>query len=102
VVWQPHTYSRVRLLCSAFAAAFSDADHVVVTGVYAARETRPPGFSLAGLLEAMEHPDARQIDEFGGVVADVSARIEPDSVLLVFSAGDANRISAAVLNHLKT
>ena len=38
VVWQPHTYSRTRLLFQDFVAAFEQADHVLVTDIYAARE----------------------------------------------------------------
>jgi UDP-N-acetylmuramate--alanine ligase len=38
-VWQPHTYSRTRTLFTEFAGAFRDADHVLVTDIYAARES---------------------------------------------------------------
>ncbi|HSB67073.1 MAG TPA: UDP-N-acetylmuramate--L-alanine ligase, partial [Anaerolineales bacterium] len=41
VVWQPHTYSRTRLLFNDFITAFDQADHVVVTDIYAAREKEP-------------------------------------------------------------
>jgi UDP-N-acetylmuramate--alanine ligase len=99
-VWQPHTYSRVRLLCREFADSFSQADHVVVTGVFAAREQTPPGFTLAGLLAAMDHPDARQIDDLDAVTTDLIDRLEPGSVLLVLSAGDANRVSAEIFRKL--
>jgi len=102
VVWQPHTFSRLRLLCREFAAAFAGAGHVVVTAVFAAREAPPPDFSLAGLLAAMGHPDARQIDGLEAVAADLIDRLEPGSVLLVLSAGDANRVSAEVLRRLST
>ncbi|XP_062120331.1 uncharacterized protein LOC133834672 isoform X2 [Humulus lupulus] len=40
VVFQPHTYSRLAALKSDFANALSDADQVIITEVYAARETR--------------------------------------------------------------
>ena len=40
-VWQPHTYSRTRLLLAEFAAAFEQADEVVVTDIYPAREACP-------------------------------------------------------------
>lgn len=99
-VWQPHTYSRVRALCRDFSQAFGDADHVVVTGVFAARETPPPGFTLNEVLNLMQHPDVRQIDDLGAVAAGVVERIQPGSVLLVLSAGDANRVSAEVLRQL--
>ena len=37
-VWQPHTYSRTLGWLDDFGTAFDEADKVLVTGVYAARE----------------------------------------------------------------
>lgn len=37
-IFQPHRYSRVKHLAAEFAASFADADHVIVTPVYAASE----------------------------------------------------------------
>jgi UDP-N-acetylmuramate--alanine ligase len=39
-VWQPHTYSRTQTLFLEFSRAFKDADEVIVTEVYAAREPK--------------------------------------------------------------
>ena len=100
VTWQPHTYSRVQLLQDDFAAAFGDADHVVVTGVYAAREVQPEGFSLAHLVEAMGHPDAVQIDALEEAADYLKLNVRPGSVLLVLSAGNADRISEWVYQDL--
>ena len=38
-VWQPHTYSRTRLLYNEFTQAFTKADKVIVMDVYPARES---------------------------------------------------------------
>ena len=100
VTWQPHTFSRVALLSSEFSASFGEADHVVVTDVYAARESRPEGFSLKALVAAMGHPDARQIDGLEAAAQFLTAKLTPGSVLLVLSAGDADRISRLVYNDL--
>ena len=58
-VWQPHTYSRSLQLLDAFGAAFPDADQVIVTKVYAAREQIPAGFTHQQILDAIQHPAAR-------------------------------------------
>lgn len=53
-VWQPHTYSRTRLLQDDFIAAFDDADCVLITEIYAAREPQPSdGFSSVRLVEQL-------------------------------------------------
>ena len=37
-VFQPHTYTRTKSLINDFSEAFYDADHVLVSDIYAARE----------------------------------------------------------------
>ncbi len=101
VTWQPHTFSRIALLRDEFAGSFAGADHVIVTDVYAAREARPAGFSLASLVANMGHPDARQIDSPDAIVDELSARLAHGDVLLVLSAGDADKISEKVYERLR-
>jgi UDP-N-acetylmuramate--alanine ligase len=96
-VWQPHTYSRTQTLAAAFTTAFGDADHVLVTGVYAARETAPDGFSLQPLLDAIPHPDVHHFPTLEEVTAYLQAHLRPGDVLLVMSAGDADQISQTLL-----
>jgi UDP-N-acetylmuramate--alanine ligase len=97
VVWQPHTYSRTRLLFHEFVLAFEQADHVVVTEVYAAREKQPDnGFSSQQVVAAMSHPDARYISDFTQVATYLSDQMESGDVLIVLSAGDADQISILV------
>ena len=91
-VWQPHTYSRTLTLSVEFAAAFGDADHVIVTDVYPSRETAPDGFSLQPLINAIPHPDVHHIPALDGVVSYLASHLHPGDVLLVLSAGDADKI----------
>ena len=58
-MWQPHTYSRTQALRDDFLAAFKDADHVLITEIYAAREQPIDGVNAADLAAQMDHPDAR-------------------------------------------
>jgi UDP-N-acetylmuramate--alanine ligase len=97
VVWQPHTYSRTRLLFDRFTRAFDQADHLVVTEVYAARELVQPDFSARQVVNAMQHPDVHFIPDFVMATAFLLARLQPGAVLLVLSAGDADVISSQVL-----
>ena len=100
VVWQPHTYSRTKLLFDAFAASFANAHHVVVPEVYRSREPVDPDFSAQQVVKAMRHRDAHFIPELQDVTSFLLARLKPNDVLLVLSAGDADQVSAQVLASL--
>lgn len=106
-VWQPHTYSRVRTLFAEFAAAFGDADQILVTEVYAAREVPPAdGFSARQFVEAIQnHTAAHAGVHFASTLAAAGnyllEHIRPGDAVFVLSAGDADQIGAQVLQNLK-
>ena len=95
-VWQPHTYSRTKTLFLDFARAFKDADEVIVTEVYAAREPQQD-FTSAEIVSAMPHLSARYIKTLPEVTKYLLQHLEPGDVVLVLSAGDADQISTDVL-----
>jgi UDP-N-acetylmuramate--alanine ligase len=96
-VFQPHTYSRTKTLLEQFAAAFDDADHVIVTAIFASRERDTLGLSNRDVVAAMQHPDARAIDALDDVAQFLREHAKPGDVVITFSAGDANKISDALL-----
>ena len=53
VVFQPHRYSRTARLMESFGDAFSEADEVVLTEIYAASEDPIPGVTADALAEAI-------------------------------------------------
>ncbi len=103
-IWQPHTYSRTRMLQAEFIRSFENADRVIVTEVFAAREPLPEdGFSAKNLVESIQEDQ-----KMTGKVVDFAASLEDakelltkelarGDVVLVLSAGDANQISDALL-----
>lgn len=99
-VWQPHTYSRTQTLFEQFASAFPDADEVIATEVYASREPKQ-NFSSAAVIHYMHHPSARFIAELKDTTRYLIDHLQPGDVLIVFSAGDADRVSADVLAGLR-
>lgn len=93
-VWQPHTYSRIRQFLPDFLRAFDAADQVMITPIYAAREDPIPGISSPMLVESMtHHPSARYAPSFEHAVACLRREIAGPTVVLICSAGDANRIA---------
>ena len=101
-MWQPHTYSRTRLLFHDFVAAFEQADHVLVTDIYAAREKQPEdGFSSQQIVAAMTYPGANYLPDYAEAARFLVDRLITGDVLLVLSAGDADQISTLVMAKLK-
>jgi len=98
-VWQPHTYSRTQQLLPAFGKAFKDADEVIVTQVYAARETQPDDFSHMAILDAIQQ-EAHLILELDEAADYLLENVRAGDLVIVFSAGDAVKISAKVFTGL--
>ena len=99
-VWQPHTYSRTKTLFLDFARAFQDADQVIVTEVYAAREPKQD-FTSAEIVSTMPHFSARYIATLPEVTSYLLEHLKPGDVVLVLSAGDADQISTDVIKGLE-
>lgn len=100
-VWQPHTYSRTRMLQSEFASALLTADRVLVTEVYAARESAPAdGFSSREIVEAMQPAEAVYCATLDDAAAYLDENLRDNDVLLVLSAGDAEQLSKTMLDIL--
>lgn len=51
--FQPHTYSRTKILLDEFAEAFDSCDQVIVTEIYAAREKFDPSIKSEDLVEKL-------------------------------------------------
>ncbi len=98
-IWQPHTFSRTKILFDEFKNSFSQADHVIVSQIYASRE-KDDGFSSSQVVDAMQHTDARYIASLADISDYLVENLSSGDVMLVFSAGDATQISKDVLSRL--
>jgi UDP-N-acetylmuramate--alanine ligase len=101
-VWQPHTFSRTKLLLDEFAAAFEDADHVIVTDVYASREKDSLGVSAASVLKRMKHRDARHAASLMEATNALVDGVAPGDVVITLSAGDGNAVGENLLRRLQS
>ncbi|MGH2593280.1 MAG: UDP-N-acetylmuramate--L-alanine ligase [Anaerolineae bacterium] len=100
-VWQPHTFSRTKLLLDEFAASFEDADHVIVTEVYASREKDSLGVSVADVVKRMRHRDARQAASLNKATTMLAEHVKPGDVVITLSAGDGNQVGESLLRRLQ-
>jgi UDP-N-acetylmuramate--alanine ligase len=100
-VFQPHTYSRTKALLDEFAESFADADHVVVTDIYAARELDDLGVSAADIVARMDHPDTRYIPGLNEVTDHLLNHLKSGDVLITLGAGDGYKVGEGVLVKLE-
>ena len=91
-VFQPHTFSRTLALSAEFARAFDDADHVLVTEIYPAREQNVRGISGALIVDQMAHADARFIPTLETCVEFLAAQVRAGDIVITLGAGDVNRV----------
>ena len=89
--FQPHRYSRTKLLANEFGGAFREADILVLTDVYAAGETPLPGISGRTILDAVRAAtgqDVTYIPAREAVAAHLAALAQPGDIILTMGAGD--------------
>jgi UDP-N-acetylmuramate--alanine ligase len=102
-VFQPHLFSRTAAHGVAMGEALAQADVVVVTEVYAAREQPIPGVSGRQVAEAAERAGADTIFEADrpAVGRRVLALLQPGDVVLTLGAGDITRVGRELVQWLQ-
>ncbi|WP_159789086.1 UDP-N-acetylmuramate--L-alanine ligase [Sodalinema gerasimenkoae] len=99
-IFQPHRYSRTQTFIREFAAAFRDADAVVIAPVYSAGETPIPGVSSSHLAAAIaEHHDAVHVQPtLSELKTFLQDFLQPGDLALFLGAGDLNQIVPDLLD----
>jgi UDP-N-acetylmuramate--alanine ligase len=87
-VFQPHLYSRTKLLLDDFSQAFSDADKVCIMPIYASREEDDGTISSDDLVELT--PNAISMESYDEVTKYILNRPHYNTVLVTIGAGDVN------------
>ena len=99
VVFQPHLYSRTRIFAERFAQALSGADHVVLAGIYGAREDPEPGVDSTLIASRIE--GASYIEDMHEA-ARLAASLTPEGgVCLTMGAGSITHCASDVLDEWK-
>jgi UDP-N-acetylmuramate--alanine ligase len=103
VAFQPHRYTRTKLLFDEFTRAFNKADVVVVTEVYAAGE-KPiegaTGEALADAIRAHGHRAVTFVRDKKNVGRALYDLVEPGDIVIALGAGDINASGRELLQML--
>ena len=102
-VFQPHTVNRTKSLFGEFAAAFGEADRVLVADIYvpAGREATTGEVTSADLVRAMRHPGAEHVARLEDIVERLAAEARPGDLVLTMGAGDVYRVGEELLTRLR-
>ncbi|HKX12996.1 MAG TPA: UDP-N-acetylmuramate--L-alanine ligase [bacterium] len=100
-LFQPHRYTRTRDLFQDFAQAFSEADKVYLTEVYAAGEEPIVGVSSRSLFDAMDQQKVVYHPDKASLAAAVAEQAEKGDVVLTLGAGDITKIGHDLAKRLK-
>ena len=95
-VWQPHTYSRTQSLLNEFSGSFGDADEVIITDIFAARESYS-GFGIDDVMRSVRHPALHHLGSNADIASFLAENLKEGDVVVTLSAGDANRAAPMAL-----
>ncbi len=101
-VFQPHLYSRTRLMAKEFAEALSASDQVVVLDIYAAREDPEPGVTGALVSDAFHDSSQVHYVPLWQDVPAVAAKLASSGdFIMTMGCGDIYRMVPELLEALE-
>jgi len=103
-VFQPHLFSRTRDFHREFGGAFYQADVLVVTDVYPAREQPIPGVTgemVAKAAKEFGHRDVHYVEDKNVVAEFLEGIVKSGDMLITLGAGDVYKIGEKFLTKVK-
>lgn len=103
VIYQPHRYSRTRMLGRQIGEAFKKADSVIITDVYAAGEKPIPGVSSEIVYNAARNTgcNALYIRSFKEIEDYLLGNVRENDLIITMGAGDIWKIGPVLLEKLQ-
>jgi UDP-N-acetylmuramate--alanine ligase len=101
-VFQPHLYSRTRLMAKEFAAALAASDEVVVLDIYAAREDPEPGVTGALVSDAFANQaQVHYVANWDDAPAVAASLAGEGDFIVTMGCGDVYRMVPQLLKALE-
>lgn len=102
-VWainEPHSFSRTKELLNEYEGVFDEADKVIITPIYKARDKGNFGITEEMLAKATAHKDIAALKSFQEIVESISKEVEEGDIILVMGAGKSYILAKAILTKL--
>ncbi len=100
-VFQPHTFTRTQILLNNFANSFSNANKVIITDIYAAREKDNGVIHSRDLAKAIKDTDAIYLESFEEIESYLIDNIKDDDLVVTMGAGNIHLVGESILEKLK-
>ena len=99
-VFQPHTYTRTKAFLKDFAKALTEADKVILTDIYAAREQDPGDISSEDIVKELQllGKEAYYISSFQEIEKFILKNLVDGDLLITMGAGNVVEIGQNLLN----
>ncbi len=103
VVFQPHTFSRTKLLLDEFTVCFNGVKEVFVYKTYPARERPKDGIDQDGLVKSLSEAGqkAKSYIEYSALKKDILSKLKEGDILLILGAGDIESFCDYLYNNKK-
>ena len=103
-VFQPHRYSRTKILLNEFGTAFHDADSLILTDIYAAGESPIEGINGESVLKkvmALTDQNVSYIPKREDIASFIADMVEDGDLVLTMGAGDIYKTGEELVDILK-
>ena len=99
VIFQPHTYSRTKILLADFADAISNFDNIILLDIYAAREQNTYNISSKDLANKIISLGKKvtYIPDFDSVIKHIKANVKENDIIITLGAGTVTNICPLLL-----
>ena len=100
IVFQPHLFSRTKLLLDGFVDALSKADYVVLVDIYSAREINDGSISSKDLVNKIKEKNqyVSYVASFDQVVGEIDKSVKSGDVVFTMGAGDIYKVGEMLLS----
>ncbi|MFP6873064.1 MAG: UDP-N-acetylmuramate--L-alanine ligase [Verrucomicrobiales bacterium] len=103
-VFQPHRYTRTKLMRDRFGTSFQEVDALYVTDVYAASEEPIPGVNGEMIVEAVRENGIKEVHYTADVHTAhlaIGSRLRRGDILLILGAGNVHEVGVALARDLE-
>lgn len=97
-VIEPHTFSRPKATLPDYPAAFKLAHQVIISKIFASRETDPGDFTSQNIADSLKN--SLYIPEFPDIALYLKSHVSSSDIILVMGSGDSSKLSRQILKSL--